>query len=123
MWIITLSIRGNLFNSIPSRLTVGNTYQEGLRLTNTFNRNSVGLALNPSYLDDHLKLKLNANYSNERNRFAEGVEGSALRFDPTQPVYDATSIYGGFFEYYDRGTKKLTSQTPRNPVCSIITNV
>jgi TonB-linked SusC/RagA family outer membrane protein len=115
-----ISIRGNLFNSIPSRLTVGNTYQEGLRLTNTFNRNTVGLALNPSYLNDHLRLKLNANYSNENNRFAEGVEGNALHFDPTQPVYDATSIYGGFFEYYNHSNGKLTPQTPRNPVAQLM---
>ncbi|NDP23042.1 MAG: SusC/RagA family TonB-linked outer membrane protein, partial [Paludibacter sp.] len=115
-----ISIRGNLFNVIPSRLTIGNTYQEGLRLTNAFNRNTVGLALNPSFLDDHLKLKLNANYSNENNRFAEGVESAALRFDPTQPVYSAGSIYGGFFEYYNQGNGKLTSQTPRNPVAQLL---
>ncbi|CAM3964959.1 SusC/RagA family TonB-linked outer membrane protein [Flavobacterium weaverense] len=115
-----ISIRGSLFNAIPSRLTVGNTYQEGLRLTNAFNRTTVGLAMNPSFLKDHLKVKLNANYSNERNRFADGVEGNALRFDPTQPVYQAGSIYGGFFEYYNQGTKKLTPQTPRNPVAQLL---
>ena len=115
-----LSLRGNLFNAIPSRLTIGNTYQEGLRLTNTFNRNTIGLALNPTLLKDHLKLKLNANYANENNRFADGVEGSAIRFDPTQPIYSAGSIYGGFFEYYNAGNGKLTSQTPRNPVAQLL---
>jgi iron complex outermembrane receptor protein len=115
-----ISLRGNLFNSIPSRLTIGNTYQEGARLTNTFNRNTVGLALNPSFLKDHLRIKLNANYSNEDNRFADGVEGSAIRFDPTQPVYSAGSRYGGFFEYYDRGNNRLTPQTPRNPVAQLL---
>ncbi len=115
-----ISLRGNLFNAIPTRLTIGNTYQEGLRLTNTFNRSTVGLALNPSFLKDHLKIKLNANYSNEKNRFADGVEGAAIRFDPTQPIYSAGSIYGGFFEYYDRSNGKLTSQTPRNPVAQLL---
>ena len=115
-----VSVRGNLFNTIPTRITVGNTYQEGLRLTNKFNRTTAGLALNPSFLDDHLKLRLNANYANEKNRFADGVEGSALRFDPTQPVYDATSIYGGFFEYYNHSNGELTSQTPRNPVAQLL---
>ena len=43
----SLSIRGNLFGFIPARLTLGKTYQEGLRLTNTFERNTVGVALNP----------------------------------------------------------------------------
>ena len=45
-----ISIRGNLFNFIPSRLTIGNTYQEGLRLTNNFNRSTVSIALMPSFL-------------------------------------------------------------------------
>ena len=115
-----ISLRGNLFNSIPSRLTIGNTYQEGARLTNTFNRNTIGLALNPSFLKDHLKMKLNFNYSNEKNRFADGVEGSAIRFDPTQPVYRNGSIYGGFFEYYDTANGRLTPQTPRNPVAQLM---
>jgi len=115
-----ISIRGNLFNSIPSRLTIGNTYQEGLRLTNKFNRNTVSLAMNPSYFDNHLKLKLNANFANEKNRFADGVEGAAIRFDPTQPVYDDASIYGGFYEYYNTGNGQLTPQTVRNPVAQLL---
>ncbi|MFV8362856.1 SusC/RagA family TonB-linked outer membrane protein [Flavobacterium sp. ZT3P35] len=115
-----ISLRGNLFNAIPTRLTIGNTYQEGLRLTNTFNRSTVGLALNPSFLKDHLKIKLNANYSNEKNRFADGVEGAAIRFDPTQPIYSAGSVYGGFFEYYNRTNGELSAQSPRNPVAQLL---
>ena len=115
-----ITLRGNLFNVIPSRLTVGNTYQEGLRLTNKFNRNTFGLALNPSFLNDHLKLRLNANYSDEHSRFANGVEGSAISFDPTQPVYDSSSIYGGYFEYYNHSNGQLTTQTPRNPVAELM---
>ena len=33
---------------------------------------------------------MNANYTNQKNRFADGVEGAAIRFDPTQPIYDAS---------------------------------
>ncbi|MEO5777146.1 MAG: SusC/RagA family TonB-linked outer membrane protein [Flavobacterium sp.] len=115
-----ISIRGNLFNAIPSRLTIGNTYQEGLRLTNSFNRNTAGLALNPSMFKDHLKFRINANYSNEINRFANAVEGSAINYDPTQPVYDAASPYGGFHEYYNTATNQLITQTPRNPVAELL---
>ncbi|MEZ4839677.1 SusC/RagA family TonB-linked outer membrane protein [Flavobacterium sp.] len=115
-----LSLRGNLFGAIPSRLTVGHTYQEGLRLTNKFNRSTVGLSLSPSLLKDHLKFRINANYANEKNRFADGVEGSALSFDPTQPVYDSSSIYGGFFEYYNPSNGELTTQVPRNPVAQLL---
>lgn len=119
-----ISVRGNLFNRIPSRLSLGNTYQEGLRLTNEFNRNTIGVALNPSFLDNHLKINVSANYANERNRFAEGVEGAALRFDPTQPVYDANSYYGGFFEYWNQATNpsnaELTPSVVRNPVSQLL---
>lgn len=115
-----LTVKGNLLNVIPARLTIGNTYQEGLRLTNKFSRNTASVALNPSFFTDHLKLRVNANYSSEKNRFADGVEGSAISFDPTQPVYDPTSIYGGFFQYYNTSNNQLTPQTVRNPVAQLL---
>lgn len=119
-----VSLRGSLFNVLPARVTFGKTYQEGLRLTNLFNRNSVGIALNPTLFKDHLKLRLNANYSNEDNRFADAVEGSAINFDPTQPVYKEGSPYGGYFEYYDpnagANTNPLRAQTTRNPVAQLL---
>ena len=114
-----ISIKGNLFNVIPARLSFGNTYQEGLRLTNTFNRNTISTALNPTFFKEHLKIRLNATFTNERNRFADGVEGTALGFDPTQPVYDAASPYGGFFEYYTPDGS-LQQVAPRNPVAQLL---
>ena len=112
-----LSIKGNLFNAIPARLSIGNTYQEGIRLTNSFTRNTISTALNPNFFSDHLKIRLNATYSNERNRFADGVEGSALRFNPTQPVYNPASPYGGYFEYYN--TDNSLQLGTRNPVAQL----
>ncbi|WP_333599189.1 SusC/RagA family TonB-linked outer membrane protein [Flavobacterium sp.] len=113
-----VSIRGSLFKVIPARLSFGNTYQEGLRLTNSFTRNNISTTLNPSFFDDHLKLRLNATYSNERNRFADGVEGDAIRFNPTQPVYDPASPYGGFFEYYSPDGSLAPGA--RNPVAHLL---
>ncbi len=117
-----VSLRGNLFGKIPARLSVGNTYQEGLRLTNNYTRNTISTSLNPSFFDDHLKFRVNANFTNERSRFADGVEGTALLFDPTQPVYDAGSPFGGFFEYYGMvgDTPVPTALAPRNPVAQLL---
>lgn len=118
-----LSIRGNLFKTIPTRVSIGNTYQEGLRLTNNFNRNSLSVSLNPEFFDKHLKLNVNANYSNQRNRFTDGVEGAAIRFDPTQPVYDP-STPSGFFEYitdYDsEGRPVYANPSIANPVAQLL---
>ncbi|HLA57067.1 MAG TPA: SusC/RagA family TonB-linked outer membrane protein [Flavobacterium sp.] len=119
----SLTVRGNLFKAIPTRLTLGNTYQEGIRLTNVFKRNSVSLAMNPSFFTDHLKIRVNANFANERNRFADGVEGTAINFDPTQPIYDANSPYGGFFQYYtgtNMNNYQLVAIAPRNPVAQLL---
>ena len=116
-----LSIKGNLFKMIPTRLSVGNTYQEGLRLTNSFTRNSVALNLSPEFFENHLKFKVTANYTNQKNRFAAGVEGAAIRFDPTQPVYDAASPYDGFFEYRNGpNTSNFLAPATRNPVAQLM---
>lgn len=117
----SLSIRGSLFNRIPAKLTLGNTYQQGLRLTNDFTRNSASVVLNPNFFNDHLKLRLNANFTNENNRFADAVEGTAIRFDPTKPVYDAASPFDGFFEYRNGNTTAdFLNQVPRNPVAQLM---
>ena len=116
-----VSIRGNLFKTIPTRLSFGNTYQEGLRLTNNFNRSTVSLNMSPVFLGDHLKVRFAANYTNQKNRFADGVEGSAIVFDPTQPVYDAESPYDGFFEYRNgNDLGDFVNQVARNPVAQLL---
>jgi iron complex outermembrane receptor protein len=118
-----LSLKGNLFGVIPARVSVGNTYQEGLRMTNSFTRNSVSVNLSPSLFKEHLKFRVSANYTNQRNRFADGVEGSAIRFDPTQPVYDSESPSGGFFEYYtlnDQNQVVYANPSTPNPVAQLL---
>ena len=117
-----LSLKGNLFKAIPTRFSIGNTYQEGLRLTNNFNRNTISVSMNPSFFKDHLKLNVNANYTNQKNRFADGVEGAAIRFDPTQPIYDDTNP-SGFFEYitgYNNGNAVYASPSIANPVAQLL---
>ena len=116
----SISLKGNFLKAIPTRLSFGRTYQEGLRLTNEFRRNTISLAMNPAFLENHLKLRLNANYSNEKNRFSDGVEGTALRFDPTQPVYDSTNTaYGGFFQYVAPNGSPL-GNSASNPVAQLL---
>ncbi|MFO7702787.1 MAG: SusC/RagA family TonB-linked outer membrane protein [Psychroflexus maritimus] len=116
-----ISIRGTLLDRIPTRLSVGYLDQEGIRLTSSFERTNASLAMNPTFFQDHLRVNLNANVALERNRFADGVEGAAIRFDPTQPVRDPNSPFGGFFEHFvnDNGTP-TPELTVRNPVASLL---
>jgi iron complex outermembrane receptor protein len=113
----SVSLSGAILKNLPARLSIGNTQQPGLRKTSKFERTSLTLNLNPKFFDESLKVNFNLNASAEKNRFANGVEGAALYFDPTQPVYDATSPFGGFFEYHTNGEP---NNAPRNPVASLI---
>ena len=115
-----LSVRGQLFDKIPVRLSLGRLDQQGIRLTSEFERNSVSTSINPTFFDDHLRVNLNANYTRESNRFADGVEGAAIRFDPTQPVRDPNSPFGGFFEYFDPDNNNEPLLGTRNPVASLL---
>lgn len=120
----SLAVRGSLFSIIPTSFTVGNTNQEGLRITNEFKRNTVGLVMNPSFLENSLKVKLSANYAYEKNRFTDGVEGSAIGFDPTQPIRVEGAPYDGFFEYLSEadsnGNYPLNPNAARNPVSQLL---
>jgi TonB-linked SusC/RagA family outer membrane protein len=111
------TMRGSLLKVLPTRFSIGYTNQPGLRKTSEFERGTASFAINPKFFDDHLKINLNSNISTVHNRFAEGVEGSALIMDPTQPVYDADSPFGGFFEYHTNGEP---NNAPRNPVASLL---
>ncbi len=123
---LNFSARGSLFGAIPARLSVGRSNQEGLRLTSEFERNNAGLTLNPSLFDNHLSVSVNANASYEKNRFAQGIEGRAITFDPTQPVLDTNSPFGGYFQYFqDNGdgvldASDLTPNAPLNPVADLL---
>ena len=112
-----LSLRGNLFGSLPARLSVGYTEVPGLLRTGEFKRTTTSLSLNPSFFDDHLKINLNGNISWQNNRFAdEGAIGNAVRFDPTQPVYDPTSRLGGYFEWFEADGDRVAVGAQFNPV-------
>lgn len=118
-----ISVRGNILNRIPTRLSVGHLDQEGLRLTSEYQRTNASLALNPTFFKDHLRVNLNANYSVEKNRFAPGVEGGAIRFNPTLPVRDPSSPFGGFFEFTrlnDDGILIGEDLATNNPVAALL---
>lgn len=120
------NIRGNLFNRIPTRLALGNTYQEGLLLTDALTRNTVNLSINPTFFDNHLKVDINFNYNNFRRRNAPGVQGAALRMAPTVPVYDPNSPFdGGFFEFMNplgnpNNVNDFDRRAVANPVAQLL---
>lgn len=102
--------------SLPYRLSLGYLSQEGILKTNKFDRFSLAFNLSPKFFKDHLSLNINGKFANTKTRLAdEGAIGTAVGFDPTQPVYNKSSNkYGGFWEW-ELGGSPL-GLAPRNPV-------
>jgi TonB-dependent starch-binding outer membrane protein SusC len=114
-WDNNLSASGSLAGFIPVRLSLGYNYQEGILKTNKFDRKSVSLNATPKFFDDHLSVNVNAKFAQTGNRWAnEGAVGSAVAFDPTQPVYKDNK-YGGYYEWLQADGKPIDLST-RNPL-------
>lgn len=112
-----ISIRGS-FKNLPYRVSLGYLNQDGILKTGNLTRYTAGINLNPTFFDNHLKIDLNVKSSLSKNKFAnEGAIGSAVNFDPTQPVFSAKQEYGGYWEWLDPASANgLKALAPKNPL-------
>ncbi|SDX45187.1 iron complex outermembrane recepter protein [Hydrobacter penzbergensis] len=109
-----ISASGGIGN-IPFRLSLGYLNQDGILKTDHFDRMSSALNLSPKFFDNHLSVEVAVKASRTTNRFADqGAIGSAVAFDPTQPVY-ANNKYGGYYEWLQPDGKPIDLST-RNPL-------
>jgi iron complex outermembrane receptor protein len=113
-----ISLTGS-YKILPYRASIGYTNQTGLLKTSGLERFTGSLNLNPSFLDNHLTVTVNSKYMHINNRFANwGAVGSAMAFDPTKPVYDETSPYGGYWAWRQTSGAPITIATT-NPVAQL----
>ncbi len=107
------------YKNIPFRASAGYTDQSGILQTSEMQRTTGTLNVNPSFLDDHLKINMGVKYMMIENRFADkGAIGSALRYDPTQSVFNKTGIYGGYTTWLMSDGSRNVNGT-RNPVAQL----
>jgi TonB-linked SusC/RagA family outer membrane protein len=101
-------VRANLFKKIPFRASLGYNETEGVVKTNDYERITASLRLSPKFFDDHLKVDINAKGTAvDKNSIDDGAAlGGAISMDPTKPIYDNNSIFGGFYQQL---------QAPDNP--------
>ncbi len=97
-----LSVRSNLFKSIPARFSFGYNNTQGIVKTNNYDRYTASMKLNPTLLDNHLKIDINIkNIISKKNTIdAEGAIGGAITADPTKPIYNADGSYYQTFNGY-----------------------
>ncbi|MFN8432023.1 MAG: SusC/RagA family TonB-linked outer membrane protein [Spirosomataceae bacterium] len=106
---------GGTYKKVPFRVSLGYSNQNGILKKNSFARTSGAISLSPKFLDNSLAVNVNLKLANTQNNFSnEDAIGSALRFDPTQPVY-ANNAYGGYWEWLD-ATGKYKQLSGNNPV-------
>ena len=112
-----LSLTGSL-NSLPYRISVGFSGNNGILKTSQMDRLTGSISLNPSFFDDQLQVDLNLKGTRVDNRFADrGAIGSAVRFDPTKPVeVDSAGVpYGGYYTWVDSDGNPIPI-APANPM-------
>ncbi len=110
-----VAVSGQVANWLPYRVSAGYTNQQGVIKTSNFERFTGALTLNPSFLNDHLKVTLNAKGMWTKNRYADGEAIRAARqFDPTQPVYaSGYDNFGGYYQWLGDGTALNDSSWPK----------
>lgn len=83
---------------LPYRVSLGYLNQDGILKTDNLQKFSGAVVLNPVLLNNHLKIDINLKGSIEKFRFAnQGAIGSAIYFDPTQPIYSNSKRFGGYY--------------------------
>ena len=102
-----MSLTGGIKN-FPYRLSFGNRMDNGLLKRDRMMRNSLSFNINPSLFDKHLNIEVNQKLVQTNSFFANRGALGAAYFDPTQPVYSDTTIYGGYWEWLDNNDKPNT---------------
>ncbi len=112
-----LSVTGSL-KSMPFRASIGFLNQNGTLQTSNLKRTSASIGLSPSFLKDHITVDLNLKYANNKSQFAdEGAIGTAVGFDPTQPVY-ANNEFGGYYNWINQ-SGGIEALGPSNPLAML----
>lgn len=87
-----VTVAGSAGKFLPYRVSVGYTSQQGILKNSDYNRYTAAVNLNPSLLNNHLNLNLNAKGMYSKAKKADtGAIGNAVSFDPTQSPYNFTS--------------------------------
>jgi len=104
---------------LPYRISAGYSNYDGILKTDNMQRTNLGFSLNPKLFDNHLKIDLSGKYMGIKQRFGnEGSIGAAIQFDPTKPIMDAESPYGGYWVWQQANGDPVTQATS-NPVAML----
>lgn len=114
-----LSVGGRV-GRLPFRVSLGAMDQDGILRTDNARRYTGNVNLTPSFFEDHLRVNLSGKGTYSYSRFAEtGAVWNAMAYDPTRPVYDPNSKFGGFYEVIDNAGQPAQGAIA-NPVAMLM---
>jgi TonB-dependent starch-binding outer membrane protein SusC len=109
-----LSVSG-AYLDMPYRASIGYTGQEGILKTTDLKRYTFALNLSPSFFTDHLKVNVNMKSSHSLENFGNtGAIGSASAYDPTQPVMNGNTRFGGYHTWVNLADTLANGQMDPN---------
>lgn len=89
---------------LPYRVSFGYTDQNGILKYSNLNRSTIDAALSPTLLDGDLKIDADVKGSFTNNDFsATDAIWASTQFDPTQPVKNGNTRYGGYTTWITDG--------------------
>ncbi len=116
-----VSLTGAVKN-FPYRASFDYTGNNGILRTSRMDRLSGSLSLNPTFLNNNLKVNVNLRGMQVNNRFANrGAIGNSLSYDPTQAIKSSNSKFGGYFAWTDSQGNPITI-APGNPMALLNLN-
>lgn len=105
--------------AVPYRASVGYTNKKGILVSDEYDRFTGSINLSPKLIDNRLQINFGLKGMTTNNTFANrGAIGGATFFDPTQPVFDANSPYGGYYTWVQPNGDPNTL-SPANPLAQL----
>ncbi len=102
-----ISIAG-MAKNMPYRVSVGYDDADGVLKTYNFQRTTVAVGLDPSFFNHALNVHVNLKGLYNTNNFADQAAiGSAVNYDPTQPVYNGNTLYRGYTTWTTGGPSDI----------------
>ena len=90
---------------LPYRASVGYTDNQGILKNTDMKRTTASLNLNPSFFDNHLTVDVNGKFQWAKQNFGnEGAVGAAVAYDPTKPVMNGNTRWGGYTTWMAAGS-------------------
>lgn len=115
-----LSLSGTL-KSMPYRISLGYNNTDGVLKTYNFERTTLSLGLDPTFLNDQLKVKINLKGMDNNNNFSDqSAIRNAVVYDPTKEVFNGNTRWRGYTTWTTGGIDgSPINLAPANPVAQL----